>query len=88
MRAATPALTVSAHLDAVDHERLPLHRLADAAGERHRAGARHVGQEQAELLAAVADEDVLLAQLVAHDVGEAPQHAVAGEVAVACRSRS
>ena len=70
-------------LDAVDHERLPLHRLADAPGERHRAGARHVGQEQAERLAPVAGEDVLLAQQVAHDVGEAPQDAVADEVAVA-----
>src|SRR5512142_2547761 len=56
---------------------------ADAVGDDLGAGDADVGQKDAELLAAVAREDVADAQAAAHDLDEARQDGVAAEVAEA-----
>ena len=59
--------------------------LADLLGERVRVVAVDLGQHDGELLAAVAREEVLAADLGLHRLRQVLEHVVAGQVAVACR---
>jgi hypothetical protein len=54
-----------------------------ALGEDHRAGERRLGQHDGELVAAVAGGAVLAPAVLVQQRGDALQHGVAGEVAVA-----
>ena len=63
---------------------LPLRNgAADPLGDLHRLLGRRLRQQDRELLAAEARRHVVVAQLLAEDLGDAFQHCVAGEVAVA-----
>ena len=57
-------------------------RAADALGDLERLLRRRLGQQDRELLAAEARGHVVVAQLGAEDLRDAPQHRVAREVAV------
>ncbi len=58
-------------------------RAADPLGDLHRLLGRRLRQEDRELLAAEAGRHVVVAQLLAEDLGDPLQDGVAGEVAVA-----
>jgi hypothetical protein len=56
--------------------------LADPIGDLERLGLVRIGQQHHELLAAVAGGDVRRADLLLQDPGDAPEHLIAGHVAV------
>ena len=58
-------------------------RAPDPLCDLHRLLGRRLRQEDRELLAAEARRDVVVAELLAEDLGDALEHRVAGEVAVA-----
>src|SRR6185369_11900846 len=63
----------------LEHEAVLLDLLADAVGERRRAGEIGLGQDDGELFAAVAREDLVAADAPLHHARELLQHEVAGE---------
>ena len=81
-REATPTDAVILQRHGADEEGARLDGGADAVGDDLGAGAADVGQEDEELFAAVAGQDVARAQAAAHDLDEAHEHGVAAEVAV------
>ena len=60
----------------------PLGAAAQPLGEAQGVGRADHAAQDGELLAAVAGEDVLVADRLEHEAGELGQHAVAAQVAV------